>query len=310
MGHGKLEIPLESQSELETIADRLLKKSGVYGTLPTPLDALSNDAGLSVINDLPEKESFLKTLPESGKKIFVSALKSLRGIADLREKTIYIPKGQSNTKERFAHAHEIAHQSIEWHNLGDPYMDTQYDFKPSMKKIVEREANYLGAELLYQGDRFRQIALDYSAGMNAALILADQHHTSKHATLIKYTQIQDERTCLMEYYPHQNGNPSMGFRFYKASGSPKFEKKFGDIELPQTIEGGHDWCSATSANGVSEGTIQLRIDGQYRNFEWSAWFNTYTLFVMLRDRPKLHQIGGIIRASKKTLITRPSIFGG
>lgn len=139
--YGKVEHPLDSKEDLELIADELLKRSGVYGVLPTPLDVLSEHAGVKCVNELPEKEAFLKTLTERGKKAFESALRQIRGIADLRDKVVYIPQGKSDAQERFAYAHEIAHQSIEWHNIGDPHIDTQYTLTPSVQKIIEREAN-------------------------------------------------------------------------------------------------------------------------------------------------------------------------
>ena len=301
MSHGKVEVPLDSKEDLELIADKLLKKSGVYGVLPTPLNDLSEHAGVTCVNELPEKEAFLKTLTEKGKRKFESAIQSIRGIADLRDKVIYIPQGKSNDQERFAHAHEIAHQSIDWHNIGDPHIDTQYNFKPSVQKIIEREANYLGAELLYQGDHFKHIALDYTASMSTALMLADEHGASKHATLLKLVQIQDEKICVAEYYPTKKGCPSKGFKLYKTVGSSNFFDKISNIELPPNIDTDHDWYEATGYSAMPEGTIDLIVDGHKRTFEWSAWFNQYTLFVMLRDKPKLHRIGRIIRPNREII---------
>ena len=308
MAQGKIEEPLDSKEDLELIADRLLKKSGVYGVLPTPLDVLSDHAGVKCVNGLPEKEAFLKTLTTKGKKKFESAMQYVRGIADLRDKVIYIPQGKSEDQERFAHAHEIAHQSIEWHNIGDPHIDTQYTLAPHVKKIIEREANYLGAELLYQGDHFKHIALDYTASMSAALMLADEHGASKHATLLKLVQIQDEKICVAEYYPVKKGDVSKGFKLYKTVGSTSFTNKISEVDLPEKIDSNHDWYGATAFGAMPEGTIELNVDGHKRTFEWSTWFNQYTLFVMLRDKPRLHKIGRIIRPNREIIKPKASLL--
>jgi hypothetical protein len=37
------------------------------------------------------------------------------------------------------------------------------------------------------------------------------------------------------------------------------------------------------------------VHGHTMEFQWMAWWNTYTLFVLLRRKPKLSLVGGILR---------------
>lgn len=130
--------------------------------------------------------------------------------------------------------------------------------------MIEREANYLGAELLYQGDHFKHIALDYKASMSAALMLADEHGTSKHATLLKLVQIQDEKICVAEYYPIKKGDFSRGFKLYRTIGSTSFTSKISEVNLPEKIDANHDWYVATEYGAMPEGNVELMVDGHKR----------------------------------------------
>jgi len=309
VAQGKIQKPPDTKQDLEEIADNLLQRSGLYGVLPTPLDVLSEHAGLTCIKDLPEKESFIKTLSEKGKRQFESALQTLRGIADLRDDVIYLPKGQTDVRERFAHSHEISHHEIPWHNTDDPYFDTKFTLSAEIQNGFEREANYLGAELIYQGDHFRRMALDYKANMGTAIMLAEEHGASYHATIWKLVEVQDEKICVAQYYPVKHGPQEGCFRLEKTIGSENFNKKITAVDLPNIISAEHDWYSAVSLGEMPRGTINLLVDGHSRIFEWSAWFNQYTLFVMLRDKPRLHKIGKIIKPNKELVMTKTSFFG-
>ena len=302
MANGRIQKPPDTKEELETLADDLLKRAGVYGVLPTPLEALYDHAGVTCINELPEKESYLKTLSKAAKTTFEGAFRSIRGIADLRDDVVYIPQGQTDVRDRFARAHEISHQTIPWHDNTDPYIDTSLTLFPEAKEEFEREASYMGAELNFQCDHFRLMALDYKASISSALLLADKHVASYHSTIWKLVEVQDEKICVAEYYPINRWNHEKGFKLGKTVGSNNFNKKIPDIELPNIIYPKNDWLVAVNSEEIPTGTIRLNVDGHPTHFEWSAWSNTYTLFVMLRVRPMLHGIGRIIKPSTNVVL--------
>lgn len=308
MATGKIQKPPEEREELEALASDLLNKAGVYGVLPTPLEALYDHVGVTCISELPEKEAYMKTLGKAARAKFQSTMQKIRGIADLRDDVVYIPKGQTNARDRFARAHEISHQTIPSHNVTDPYIDTNFELSSAVTDQFEREANYMGAELIFQVDHFRRIALDHKASISAALLLADEHGASYHATIWKLIEVQDERICVAQYYPINSNHHKQGFRLDKTVGSDNFNKKINEIELPVKIDTNHDWFTAIQLGEMPSGTIQLNVDGMPRTFEWSAWFNKYTLFVMLRDKPTLHGIGRIIKPSKKVIIPSKEII--
>lgn len=301
MANGKIQKPPDTKEELESLANGLLKRAGVYGILPTPLEALYEHSGVTCVNELPEKEAFMKTLGKAAKARFEDTLRSIRGIADLRDEVVYIHQDQTDVQGRFARSHEISHQTIPWHDTTDSYIDTSFELSPDIEEEFEREANYMGAELIFQCDHFRRMALDYKANISSALLLADEHGASYHSTIWKLVEVQDEKICVAQYYPVKKDDPTQGLRLEKIVGSYNFNKKIADIELPKIIAPNHDWYIAVKSREVSNDSIRLNVDGQLRTFEWSAWFNTYTLFVMLRDKPILHRIGRILRPSKKII---------
>lgn len=287
--------PLDTKVELEADAKNLLKRAGVYGVIPTPLEALMDNEKIKFHSGLPEQESFLKTLPEKGKNIFLNAVQKIRGISDLRSRAIYIPKDKNNTRERFALAHEIAHTNIEHHNIGVSLTDTNEELSLNVKEEFEREANYFGAELLFQVDHFARMARDYTASIEAPLVLAIDHETSYHSTIWKFIEVQDERVCVAQFYPVNKMQPCEGFKLYKSIGSDSFRMKFSELEIPRNLDYMDEWSQAFKCEKIISGTQHFVCNGSLYFFEWSAWSNTYTLFVMLRHRSAFHKIGRVVK---------------
>lgn len=285
----------ETREDLESQAKRLLKDADVLGLLPTPLDVLAKAAKIECYKSLPETEGFLASLSAAGKKTFLDAMQKVRGIADLRERVIYVPSGQSMAKERFTQAHEISHQITPWHNLDPTMLDTDETLKADVNAEFEREANFCAAELLFQGENFRRIARDYAANIDTALTLADMHETSYQATLWKLAQVQDERICIAQYYPSRQEGSITGFRRWKCVGSHSFISRYSDIDLPNNIDSSHDWFAACDSRFPVNGNCVLKCGEHDTYFEWSAWFNSYTLFVLLRRKPLLTGVGSIVR---------------
>ena len=289
-----------SKDDLEAQARRLLRDAGVLGILPTPLDVLAETAGIKCYKNLPDTDGFLKTLTAAGQRTFIEAIQKVRGIADLREKVVYIPAGQAKPKERFAQAHEISHQIIPWHDVGHSLIDTEITLSPEIKEEFEREANFCGADLLFQGDRFQKLARDYTASIDSVLHLADMHETSYQSTMWKFAQVQDERVCVAQYYPRKEQGDIFGYRLWKCIGSPAFSARYANIDIPRFIDLKHDWSYAAGSSSPVHGLHDIACGDQKHAFEWSAWSNSYALFVMLRRKPLLHMVRGILSNSKVT----------
>jgi hypothetical protein len=286
----------ESQSELSELSRKLIQAADAAGVLPTPIDRLFEIAKITNVEALPD-ETFLRTLSEKARSSFISAWQKLRGVADLRTRTIYIPQERNTGRKLFVKAHELGHQVIPWHKIDPAYLDDNETLGPRATGIFEHEANFFGAETIFQGKSFRTRARDFQPSVATIFYLADQHGASKQATAWRYVEEQDEALALLQYYP-SNAIDEAGNRvlcIWRSVGSPAFGAKFSAIDVPEVLRVGHPWLAAReSARGV-EGNDNFLIDGYPVAFQWIAWWNSYTLFVLLRRKPMLSVVGGILR---------------
>jgi len=293
----KIAVRPESEPRISALVCKLIREADAAGILPTPLDRLFEFSKVTNIEELPD-EKFLRTLSEKAKNFFISAKQKLRGIADLRDSTTYVPRDPNTGRERFAQAHELGHQVMRWHHIDPAYLDDNESLGPNAKTTFEHEANFFGAEAIFQGSNFRTIARDFRPSFEAIFTLADRHGASRQSTAWRFVEEQDEALALLQYYPtnaiDKDGNRVLGV--WCSVGSEAFNRRFADIDVPQLIRTGHPWVAARDINQPCDGNEDIVVDGRNITFQWHAWWNGYTLIVMLRRKPVLSVVGGWIRS--------------
>ena len=292
----KIAVRPESETKLCDLSRKLIREADAIGILPTPVERLFEISRVKNIDALPD-DGFLQTLSETARGFFLRAKQKLRGIADLRTRAVYIPPDRNTGRKLFVKAHELGHQVIPWHNVDPAYLDDNESVGPSAKGIFEQEANFFGAETIFQGNNFRNLARDYQPSVAAIFTLADKHGASKQATAWRFVEEQDESVALLQYYPSnaldEAGNQVLVV--WRSVGSTAFNKRFSDIDVPHAIRTGHPWVAARDLNRDCDGHENLLVDGHGVAFQWMAWWNSYTLFVLLRRKPTLSLVGSILR---------------
>ncbi len=293
----------DSAEEIAKLADRTLRIAGAKATLPTPIDELLRGAKIKdESNTEGSIKGFITSLNQQGRAIFAATLQKVRGIADLREQAIYVP-ADTRTRERFAKAHELGHQKIPWHHIGAAgsvriYRDDDYSLSPEVKDLFDIEANFFAAEVIFQGKDFTRRARDYRPSFEAVFTLADQHGASRQATLRRYVEEQDELLLALSYLPSRFDIDRQGRSVLRAPRffpSAKFIQSYGDVQFPTELRSDHPWAEARDLQEICEGDIDLDCGGRRVRFWWQAWWNTYTLLVLLRRRPSLSLVGRILR---------------
>ncbi len=286
-----------SDTELIRIAEVKLRRAGVIGKLPTPVDELLACNGVDEIAD-PEaaKDQFLATLGDYARKRFLAAWQKVRGIADLRERVVYVPHTTILPRVLFAKSHEFGHQVIPWH-YNPVYRDDDRTLNRNVEEVFEREANFFASEVIFQGARFMRRALDYRPSLEAVFSLADLHGASRQATLWRFVESHDEPIAVVFYVPSRYAVDFENlpiFRIPRLVGSPAFIKRFGGIELPAEIWTGHPWVDARALSQICCGNIRLECGAGPVSFTWEAWWNTYSLLIILRRLPSLSFVGRMI----------------
>ena len=297
-------ISPESAPEIIRIADRALRAAGARGKLPTPIEDLIRAAKITDERDTEGVvKRFLSSLNEGRRAFFRSSMQKLRGIADLRERAVYVPTDTA-PRERFAKGHELGHQLLPWHHVNTNgvspfYQDNEYTLSPRVRDLFDIEANIFSSEVIFQGQEFTTRARDYRPSFNAVFLLADLHGASRQATLRRYVEEQDELLAAVSYLPSRykadkNGHPVLRAPWF--FGSPHFVQKYGDVQLPTEINAEHPWAEARRFQEACDGEIDLDCGSTPIRFWWQAWWNTYTLLVLLRRRPRLGIVGRIFQS--------------
>ncbi len=304
MSHGRwpqLIQPPDSAPNLRGIAEDILRQAGAVGILPTPIDELLDAARVEKNHD-PEPliQAFLGRLRDHARDTFLAGIQKIRGIADLRERAIYIAAETSDRRRLFVKSHELGHQVIPWHQINFGYCDDERSLRSDAEDVFDQEANFFAAEVIFQGHHFTSRARDYAASLDAVFMLADEHGATRHATLWRYVQDQDECLAAIPYWPSSYDVDSHGhpiLRRGRVVGSPRFVEKFARLEIPPQLITGHPWVATRDLGHVCGDCIQLTGGSGPERFEWQAWWNTYCLFVLLRRTPVLGVVGRFLHSA-------------
>jgi hypothetical protein len=286
-----------SEVEISRIADDLLRKAGAAGVLPTPVDQMLETAKISDVISIEEcSESFFSGLKESARDTFKGIMQKIRGVADLRKRAIYIQQSDKPPRVLFTKLHELGHQQIPWHTVDPTYLDDDATLSPNIQTEFEKEASFFASDLMFQGKRFRKRALDYTPSFDAVFELATLHGASRHATIWRYIEEHDEALAVALYYPVNSfdDHNRQVLSLWKMVSSSKFLEKYGDVELPLLIRTGDPWTRARDYQDICQGHDIILCGQEKVSFEWHVWWNSYTLFVLLRRRPSLGIIGRIM----------------
>lgn len=294
-----------STPSLAGLAERLLQQAGATDTLPTPVEELILAANVVTPEDpQPILERFLARIPSAVHESFLAAWQKVRGVADLRERAIYIPAETNNGRRRFVQAHELGHQVIPWHRVNAAYRDDDQSLSLSAEaqELFDLEANFFAAEIIFQGRRFTRRVRDFRPSFDAVFKLADDHGASRHATLWRFVEEQDERLALLTYWPSrytmdEEGNPVL--RRGTGVGSPRFVERYQSLDVPAILAADHPWVVARDTGGPCDGDMLLTCDTAQVRFQWQAWWNTYSLFVLLRRKPLLSVVGRVVHPDQE-----------
>ena len=291
----------ESAEEVSKYAMKALRAADAIGQLPTPIDDLLAAAKIGNLKiDEEVKQSFAAQLKGIVRQEFDSMWQKIRGIADLRERVTYVDDNTTPQRIRFAKGHELGHEVLPWHTLDPGRFDDDTSLTCDAEKFFDAEANFFSAEVTFQGGNFTRIVRDYAVGFASIFHLADMHGASRHATAWRYVEEQDESVALVTYWPSKFNAGIL--RRGKVVASPNFLRKFRFIDLPQQLARDHVWAAAHGSSLVHSDMISMDCSGGAFRFEWEGWWNGYSLFVMLRRKPKLRFVRDL--AEKVSVVSR------
>jgi transcriptional regulator with XRE-family HTH domain len=283
-GPHELTFQRDARNRIEAIAERALRTAGVAGTVPTPLKDVADVAGIVdsfSIEDLPAHIAAEK--PGRWPKILGAAL--------FEEKAIFVDKNLHERRVTFTEAHEISHMLIPWHEAAF-HLDDESRLFFDTQETLETEANAAAAHLLFQGHRFHERAADSELSINVPIELAKSHGASMHAAIRYFAERHDAPVAVLLCGRHEQFDGTLPI--WQSLESESFLASYGrltDHVPPSGLPTSEDYvlgalasASLDATDAVSDTITLAPLDGQAHRFLAEAFFNQYSVFVMVSPK--------------------------
>ena len=183
---------LDSHADIARLTDRLLRAADAYGRLPTPVADIVSAAGLAEAPATFLTESSIAAMPSHLHGVLRRMAGRVHAVLDRKTREVHINPATDLAGQRaFKRLHETAHDLFPWQHVDDGalgYADDELSLSPRTTILFEREANQGAAELLFQRERFAEIAADYATSCATVVELATRFGASRHATFRRYVE--------------------------------------------------------------------------------------------------------------------------
>ncbi len=275
-----------TRRQLLAVSDKVLQPAGDVGILPTPIDTVTEAAGIAEVVDIADiPEDLLAKKPAAWKRVLGAFL--------YREQVIFVDRNQAVPRVRFTQFHEVGHRIVPWHRRSYELYDEEGLFGDT-KERLDAEANLTAAHLIFQGGRFHEQALEYRRSITVPIALAPDHGASLHATIRYYAEHHPDPVAVVIAGRYSSGDGSLPI--WRCIESPQFRRRFGRLDarfplgrlLPashpsQLLDGlAHE---ALKVDAIGSTEVRLRdLAGEDRRFTAEAFFNGHCVFVMLSPK--------------------------
>ena len=141
-------------------------------------------------------DSMIRRAPTNEmRRLLRTAKRKILGLLDRRESVIQTASLRSPGRKRFVVSHELAHDILPWQADLAVHGDNQHTLSPQVMALFEREANQGAAEILFQQDLLKRMALDYPISFSTPIELSSLFGASIHATFRRWVEGLDAAAC-------------------------------------------------------------------------------------------------------------------
>jgi len=289
------------QHTIDTRVDKILNALGN----PTPPLCLEDvrqllrlNLGYFQSNDDGILQKTLHRLIIAGKQVLERPSLIIDVVKDVGLKGLYLPdrkrilidQNLPAKKHRWVEAHEVIHDTLDWHNalmLGDTH-----ETVPGCREKLENEANYGAGRLLFFGNRFVEEARSYDPGFTVIKELEKAYGNSITTTLWRYVEMVRPDTPMVgiiSEHPHRRSsdfdstNPC---RYFVQS--PAFAAQFGSLSEQTVFEYVASYCGNQRGGPLGESELILRDDnGDSHTFYFETFYNRHDALTFGRWTGKL-----------------------
>jgi hypothetical protein len=191
---------------------------------------------------------------------------------------------------------------IPWHETAFRLDDESRLFFDT-REALETEANAAAAHLLFQGRRYHERAADSQLSINVPIGLAQTHGASMHASIRYFVERHDEPIAVLLCGRYQQFDGMLPI--WQSFESEPFLRQYGRLtdHVPSSglpLEGDYVLGALASASFDASSppsdsvTLEDR-DGHHHRFLAEAFFNQYSVFVMVSPKK-------LLRSGRRTRI--------
>lgn len=213
----------------DELIEALLVEAGAANVLPTDEHRLLGYLRLEQMSfDFMQELDFL---PKQS-----SSTVELKAALSLNDRLIATQSGLSDKRKRFGIFHEIGHFILPEHR-DRLFLDNDASLSWWTKVRIEKEANEIAAELLFQGNRFTDESLSFPTSVKTVTRLAPQYGASYESAIRRYTE-RHVLPCAVIVYQKATKNADdvefedTDYKLHYTITSPSFRKEyFSGIEI-------------------------------------------------------------------------------
>jgi Zn-dependent peptidase ImmA (M78 family) len=210
----------------------------------------------------------------------------LRAALSLDDKVVATHSGLSEKRLRFSILHEVGHYILPEHRR--VYVDTDETLSWRSQVRMEREANQMAAELLFQGNRFTEESLAFPLSCRTVHQLAPKYGASYESGIRRYVE-RHVLPCAVIVYDKMPGDPEESdiedaqYKIQYTITSPSFSKHyFTAVESKEPFSRGADIFKVHAARNVANiAETQLVVEKADKgnwHFETELFTNGYKIF--------------------------------
>lgn len=229
-------------SAIHRAATDLLNKASAWDRLPTPVPDLLSAAQLRIAPmSAFDPRALLRHAREFGERAasyVKSAIDKVRAIFDVHADVIHVDTSVTESKQNFLKLHEAGHKHIPHQSKIFRWIqDCDKNLSADVSDQFEREANIFATLVLFQDDRFAQMAADSAFGIKVPIALSTRFGASIYASLREYVR-RNHRACAVIVLNPTETCPVLGMRseVRRTELSSLFQARFGQLQLPDTID--------------------------------------------------------------------------
>jgi Zn-dependent peptidase ImmA (M78 family) len=258
------------------IVKTLLVESGTILDLPTDQHKLFEFLGLKQLSfDFMNELEFLDDDHQPAR--------DLRAALSLNDRIVAIQSDLSEKRSRFSALHEVAHFILPEHHE-KLFLDDDETLSWWTRIRLEREANQVAADLLFQGNRFTREAIDHQVSWRSILELAPKYGASYEAAGRRFTEGHVLPCALLVYEKISKTNEvdfeEDVYRLQYTIASKPFQKQFfRNVKSEPNRFVASELYKPKFWGATTEGELVVENDEHSKwHFDTEVFSNSYKIF--------------------------------